>query len=994
MGDDSDNINKQLLYLLSRADTLHDFVGARSVLSKAEVISILNNSKELQEEAFKDLKSLYTLDKRNLDGILNKNESSPLVNLNFPKTYTPKNLKRIAGITSYEPKTVLFYEMNENLLKDVKIGRFISNDQLVEYSYVGNKYVNGTRKTFSSANIAYLNLGTTEKKNTNRKASGIYGINQDKRYAMLQEQINLFYNADAYNNIYLIVDTCGVKLADLGINETTKIKILCNVAGDWDGATKTSCTSKNTLCIGIKENKDNPLERSVFELQNLELNKDASSSTVSITKTIENTINTANATVEVAPLSKCIKDKNTCYNFLDNIDLFDIKRTGDALQVLITKKAQKAQQEANEQNIFCTSNGSTNDKFIFVTLDHLAFLKARLNGIPSIFTSKDMITEEKLMILYKPEVDYNDLAKQFFNTYDKFKELKNKVENVKLDNILDNIAYTSGHSIISYYLNENKNLINLISHGNESYQNKEKTIKILNDFYRTLLANSTDFDKILNPNKEIGNAISTLLTNANTLYTNFPDILKPTKHYKNIEKLISWLPTTIYRTINMILYIEIMACICDMYNIFTYKDGKWQFNQLDNINTILGDVNKFLKENEIHCENINHIKSNIDVSLLQALISDEKKQKEFNNHLSEMRKYISKYETFDFSNFINYKISDYIDDYNIIFKSITNIINRGLYGKKLTESKSLIDTILSIDGKNREKTLSVRQINYIALEASNRFVLSIMNQILDTLISFARVKINSIDIQGKSDDLNVFITDLKEKINKLRLQKGGQGEDPKEDQEDQEDQELKNKVEEVIKNHNYNLQDLQEDLQQDFTLDVNDDPYDYGNLIDKFKKDILVKLSTLEKSSTLEDIEYYVHYYLEEVINEKGYLYTGLAAFWADTTVASNYNKWEWDDYVCFLMILYPIWLYDLNIAFLTNDQTSLPCIKEYATAPLVQNHISSDCALVRSLSIHSISPEEQQPFKKQRAGGFKRFTMSDYYFKYYKPYYNLYYKN
>jgi hypothetical protein len=40
----------------------------------------------------------------------------------------------------------------------------------------------------------------------------------------------------------------------------------------------------------------------------------------------------------------------------------------------------------------------------FVTVDSLAFLKARLNGVPSIFTFTDFNTRERIMYLYKPEV--------------------------------------------------------------------------------------------------------------------------------------------------------------------------------------------------------------------------------------------------------------------------------------------------------------------------------------------------------------------------------------------------------------------------------------------------------------------------------------------------------------------------------------------------------------------------------------------------------------
>lgn len=75
--------------------------------------------------------------------------------------------------------------------------------------------------------------------------------------------------------------------------------------------------------------------------------------------------------------------------------------------------------------------GGTNDVVhAFVTVDALAFLKARLNGVPSIFTFTDFNTRERLMYLYKPEVA--NIHQYWKNTYkDLVTKCKIYVENYK-----------------------------------------------------------------------------------------------------------------------------------------------------------------------------------------------------------------------------------------------------------------------------------------------------------------------------------------------------------------------------------------------------------------------------------------------------------------------------------------------------------------------------------------------------------------------------------
>lgn len=993
-----DTTAKAFLHLLSRADTLHDFVGARSVLSKTEVLKLLNDSKsELTEKSLLPELKKGRFDERNIKGILNKNESSPLVNLNFPSTYTPKIIKRIGGITGYEPKTVLFYETHEDLLKtankDVNIGRYVSNDAIVGYSYVTNKYDNGDSSIFSSANIAYLNLGTTQKKDKSgsiiRNVSGIY--TRTDAYTLFEDKIDEFFGTKGATNVFLVVDTCGVSLSDIGVQPSTKIKLLCNVAGEWDGATKTACIPKNTLCMGIEDQPSDPLKRSVFGLKTLTLEKNPSKPGQA---TINgNKVNADKAVVEVTPLSKCINEtlggkakkvKSTCYSGLSGFEMFDIKRTGDAFQALITKNAKDGK--------FCQGTPSTSDKFIFVTLDHLAFLKARLNGIPSIFTSKDGLTEEKLMFMYKPEVDYKSMAVQFINSYSKLATICNAMKKVQLNDVVDSIAY---YHATGYTFGDDIPIIQLKKDAptNSLYQDREKTISYIKSFYSGLLTNDqTGLDQMfynndpwitlkakLNIEKVAdrkSSAIESMVSHAQKVYDSFPESEQSTNHYKNIGKLINWLPKTIFKTINMILYVEITALVCEMYKHFKFNGNTWELNELTAVQSLLTEIST-------------KYGSPLEVTFVAPLIQG--KPAEMNEKSSKLSDFITKYDYLvDKSENVGGKIIQKVfgievDDYANIFLRLIDIINGGLYGKKTGES-SLVEMIAKTDGSDRQRKSR-------ALEASNRFVLNIMNKILDTLISFARVKISSIDVAGAPEALTAMIEKLETQLSTM---KGGSLSDETKLEGGATLEELIGVVDRIIE---FKRHDLDENLQESFhdPLLVNDDPYDYGNIIDKFKEYIIHEIpdETIESLTTYEDIEYYVHYYLEKVMRDNSYLYPGLAAFWADAEyTAPQYNQWGWDDFVCFTMIYDPYWLYGVNAALLTDDRTKLNQFMEWATAAIRETR--NPGPLLRSISTPGaldLSMMSLEPYSKG-GGSINRCTMADYFYKYYRPYYELYYKN
>lgn len=94
-------------------------------------------------------------------------------------------------------------------------------------------------------------------------------------------------------------------------------------------------------------------------------------------------------------LDKIKTDLAICENFSkfkDQNIFLDFKRSGDALQAMMSKKL-------NDQK--STDNSKKPDAFyIFVTKDHLAFTKARLHNVPALYATTDEC--KKVIVMFNP----------------------------------------------------------------------------------------------------------------------------------------------------------------------------------------------------------------------------------------------------------------------------------------------------------------------------------------------------------------------------------------------------------------------------------------------------------------------------------------------------------------------------------------------------------------------------------------------------------------
>lgn len=1121
-----------LLHLLSRADTLHDFEGERSVLSKSEVITELNEIDDLKEDKlFRPINEFKDIDEYNLRGILNKTTAA-LVNLSFPQSYTPRIINRITGVKAYEPRTVLFYEMHEHLLKPyypkLNLGKYVSYEQLVGYKFgndsnrgeymVGDKQDYRAESAFNSATMAYMNLGTTEKlKKTgqNRLESGIYTKRRSVRYTEIKDILTSFFGNK--EKIYLVVDTTGIKLQkDLGFGEEgNEIQLLCNVAGDWDGASKSDkCDS---VINTISDNKDDALQRAVFELNDIKLSTDGRQSEAEIKRsTTTRKLPTAEATVEVKPLAQCVKqlidgrNRKNCNNYggleLRETELFDIKRTGDAYQALMTKKVQ---------------NGITSTTYVFVTLDHLAFLKARLNGVPCIFTSKDQKTEEKLMFLYKPGVDKNAIVLQYQAIQEELRALLGHMETLTLGRVIDSIAF----------FQENQPLRTMVRNAN--YTDKTLTMQTIYEYYHAQVAtHTTTLDPIftnvavadwkylpaLDGMKE---AVQDFVAKSE-IVTSFNG--PSTSLFKNVSKIPSWFPKTVYKIINSVLFIEIMARVSNMYK---------QFDLVQNDNRYLSSITEIREllssSHQIHPRTGENVQSSpkrprFDLASnpnLERLIQHEQVKQLENNDLDisyytrkieEMNKEIKRFSYLKptatqgataIQGATATLLGLEVDDYDNIFKRITSIINTGLYGKKVGEAENVAQMIakLSLSEGTRRQRIST------AGKVSNILVFSIMNKVLGTLLSFACVKLNSIDVEStdtkkgaKNVVLNTMIRNFQTYINGMKTS-GGSFEKPSQKGGAPENASPLAAFINYNTFHNMNLEAVEMSITTnkkiiDEDYDEDEDPYDYGNLISKFEDNIydaikvyypdlnidqfftdikyqynnnLTNLTSaslqphpyniLEILEYIYTLDYYIHLCLEHYMREYSYLHPGLAAFFAAPEPlvtpqygpiapeplatpqygpGPQYNKFTWDDLLSFMLFHKPEWVFKANVAMITGDNNDMLILLKSEGLPIevpsqIQDGVEASLEgldiefpsqtqynaqtssrlppvitkedLARALRAVQLSMRMYQapdiglearsasPVFAGYGGAISRYTMADYFYKYYRPYYELYYK-
>jgi SepF-like predicted cell division protein (DUF552 family) len=753
---------KQFLYLLSRADTLHDFVGERSVLSKEHVIKLLDGISELNN--FQKLKKNLE-DVGDIDNILKKSEAA-LVGLELPKHYPSKIVKRIKEIKRYEPRVVLFYELYaERLGLGNKIGRYVSYDYLPGYDFKDRKYTLTNDDTidesvFQSANIAYINLGTTAKEKTGRKASGIYlEPTLRNRYNALYDVLKQFYTGKS--QFKFVVDTSIVSFEELGITnakekkEQKKIKtdydklnVVCNIASDWDSAGKTSvCTpdDKATRLSHVGEG-EGIYKRSIFGLSSIELENNNGNDQVTLDKGNKTLFSGPlnHAIVEVTPLSQLVENKGPWHKTvkLEPSELFDIKRSGDAFQVLMTQ-----QLNAAAANASATAAGATDTEYIFVTIDHLAFLKARLNGIPAMFTAKDSMTDDRLIFMYKPEIkkelQYTNLKTLFDNRVQELTNYQNLSEKTTLG-IDEFVAKFLGTVEVSF--------TSSISFASEMAKNPSIVGEVIS---RYINQNGSTFDiKQFDELLSIEKALITL----ETIFAKITLTSKVTtnndlgKFLKIIQKTVPDLKTQYQKIISHTFLIELFHK-CTQFLQSTPQKIKGEY---ENLARLTNDTQQLI-----------NAKTQGKVADSMYPISS------IQDAIRKIDEFISKYAPFALSSgttmdALRLRGID-IDAYIRITKSISSTINSKIYsprGITVLIKKYEMSSSSRKDGAYKELAMYVQK--------------EIWEKTLSTLVSFAQQQVCHLEIDSRIENVHNRWKNMVEEL-KNSITRGGGSEDGSED---------------------------------------------------------------------------------------------------------------------------------------------------------------------------------------------------------------------
>lgn len=362
--------------------------------------------------------------KNDLENLLDRTKNG-LISVNNMRNIDKKVYEAARDrLSNFEPSVVAFYELMYNRAVNsdtMDIGRFVTasrND--FTYDYTDPKA--SSRCNFfdkiKNTQIAAFVLGRVDAEPKNN--TGIFKYDcKDPEFTKCQKCSDYLYlkrlRSDILNvlkqphnsinndtTFNLIVDTTTITFSqfydNLSIEARKKVglKVICNVAMDWDAAWSVSCEPGNNESKSLTH-ESNEMNRAIYDLGKITLEKQQESKTKVTLGSNGTSVEFNKYPRQVNKIAECLRrpETKTCNiptKGNKNTSLLDIKRSGDALQAIMTQKLNSS--ESNQ----------TNELSIFVTLDHLAFLKARMLGIPAIFTSQMQDNEknmQKVMIIFK-----------------------------------------------------------------------------------------------------------------------------------------------------------------------------------------------------------------------------------------------------------------------------------------------------------------------------------------------------------------------------------------------------------------------------------------------------------------------------------------------------------------------------------------------------------------------------------------------------------------
>lgn len=441
MSINTENISILFNDILSRCDTIHDFTGerAKKVMQTYDngfdtnsVYSYLHQTPSLNIE---NIRARFT-DRRTLEdlNLILRRKENP--NFNFLQSYRNGVDERSCG---YEPSVVQFFEhaLGQYDMLDafyLLSSAYIKDTCLIDYTD------DATKRTMDKilGKICIMELGNVGKAKDDdgdgneitRDASGIW--QNDTKLADFRANLKEFFTDfnSPSRRIRFVIDASIVS-NDIFHEADSEdgIKVALLACSEWDSATK---YSKGIPVPSAFWTNNLAADRVLYQLESMMVASGKPEDKLVVEFDARLVFNLDKIPREVGNIVEILIHENAQqikpnYSPSDAVQaitkslpklnqkdqkaiqgiFFDIKRSGDGCQVIQIK-----QENAKEDAKF---------KYVLVTNDHLAFLKARMNRVPVVFTKRNTITGNKRLFLINdvekgmPE----DLAKHLISSLEK-----------------------------------------------------------------------------------------------------------------------------------------------------------------------------------------------------------------------------------------------------------------------------------------------------------------------------------------------------------------------------------------------------------------------------------------------------------------------------------------------------------------------------------------------------------------------------------------------
>lgn len=378
------------------------------------VYHYLNRTTDLQDsKIIEEFRDAGINENRILDDLklIMRRKDNP--NFNFLRSYKNGVDERSCG---YEPSVVQFFEFMLGQYDMLDHFYLLESDEvkrtcLIDYTDYTDSQGSKLIMDDILGKICVMELGNTEKvsgaskeeddaQQDTRQASGIW-LNDDNMRRFRADLTDFFAGTEVCRKKLRFVIDASIVSNDTFHDEANAegIKVALLACSEWDSATKFSKGIVVPSQFYTKSTDER--DRVLYGLTSLFASTESTSNNLvvlfdkkpvsgldKIPREVGNIVDTLVQDKKGGGTGAVPEAIRIINRILANSDgaegvLFDIKRSGDGCQVIQIKQM----------------NSNPDEKYILVTNDHLAFLKARLNAVPVVFTKRNTITGNKRLFL-------------------------------------------------------------------------------------------------------------------------------------------------------------------------------------------------------------------------------------------------------------------------------------------------------------------------------------------------------------------------------------------------------------------------------------------------------------------------------------------------------------------------------------------------------------------------------------------------------------------